>query len=452
MNAAKPNVTPKTSTKPTMKRIAIIGSGISGLSAAYYLHQHYDVSVYEQADYLGGHTDTHTVEIEGKRVNVDSGFIIFCPEYYPHFSAMLDELGVASQPTDMSFSAFNQNTDTVYNATNLNKLFCDRKNLFKPKFWRMLWDIARFYRKAPIDVAKHYDATQTIGEYLNDNNYSSNFEHDHLLPMISALWSATPARVKAFPIKHLVDFFQAHGLMKILGRPQWRVVKGGSFNYVKALRKQLNVNWLVGIGAQQIVRDNGRVEIIDSLGQKTQFDAVIMACHADTGLRLLGRNASAQETAILGAMPFEKNQVIVHTDESVMHKNKLSWASWNTEVPNENNPNSLNCCTANYWMNSLQNLDIKTNVFTSLNSSHKIQENTILARRQYSHPVFTPDSVAAQKRLHEINGKQNTFFVGAYWGWGFHEDGARTAYHTCRVLIEQLTRTESESTEHNHTS
>ena len=419
------------------KRVAIVGAGISGLSSAYHLHNDFDVTVYEKQPHLGGHTDTHCFELEGKKVRIDSGFIIFCAEYYPHFCAMLDDLGVEAKPTDMSFSAFNQDTNIVYNATNLNKLFCDRKNILKPRFWRMLSDIVRFYHRAPKDIANLKDHNLSVGEYLKALNFGPGFENDHLLPMISALWSATPQRVKLFPIKHLVEFFQAHGLMKIIGRPQWVVVKNGSASYVEALHDQLQVDWRIGANISRIKRHDNRVEIVDDSGDTQEFDAIVLACHADTSLSLLA-DASRAERDILGAIPFEDNEVLVHTDESVMHSNKLSWASWNTYVPRAEDSNSLNCCTANYWMNSLQGLDLQTNVFTSLNSSQKIAENKILAKRNYSHPVFTAESVAAQKRLYEINGERNTFHAGAFWGWGFHEDGARTAYQTSVLLNRQL--------------
>lgn len=417
--------------------MAIIGSGIAGLSSAYLLDKHMDVTVYEKEMRVGGHTDTHTFELEGNGVRIDSGFIIFCPEYYPHFSAMLNALGVASKPTNMSFSAFNRKTGTVYNATTLNKLFCDRKNILKPSFWRMLLDILRFYQQAPKHVAAMVDDSQTVKEYLDQHKYGTGFVDDHLLPMISALWSATPERVKLFPIKHLVDFFQAHGLMKIIGRPQWLVVKNGSASYVEALQARLNCRWRLGVGVRSVVRGEQSISVTDNDGDTEQFDAVIMACHADTSLTMLS-DASEAEKQILGAMPFERNHVVVHTDESIMHANRRSWASWNTEVPHDQDLNSLGCCTANYWMNSLQGLNIETNVFTTLNGSQKLDPEKILAERHYAHPVFTPQSVAAQKRLSEINGKQNTYFAGAYWGWGFHEDGARSAHQSCRSLLEKF--------------
>jgi predicted NAD/FAD-binding protein len=429
------------------KRIAIIGAGISGLSTAYHLHKEYEVTVFEKNNYFGGHTDTHPLNIDSKQVNIDSGFIIFCREYYPNFCRMLDQLGVQSQATDMSFSVHNRQTHLIYNATNPNKLFCQRRNLLNFGFYRMIFDILRFYNTAS-QVLKTNDTKTTVAEYLKQHNYSKEFITDHLLPMISALWSATPERVEQFPILHLVDFFSRHGLMKIINRPQWQVVKNGSNSYVKALREQIDVTWRSNALVTEVIRgktikvrsQNGNEN--ESQGgnrgrNEDQFDAAVLAVHANSALKILTQ-PSIDETEILGAIPFERNHVIVHTDESIMHQNKRSWASWNTEVPNDLNQNNQGICTANYWMNSLQGLDLETNVFTSLNSQNKIAEDHVLAERIYHHPVFTAQSVAAQKRKPEIDGKNSTYFTGAYWGWGFHEDGARSAAEICELIREQI--------------
>ncbi|GAA6137625.1 FAD-dependent oxidoreductase [Arenicella sp. 4NH20-0111] len=417
----------------TTRRVAIIGAGVSGLSSAYHLHEDHDVTVFEKADYVGGHTDTHHFEIDGNEVRVDSGFIIFCPQYYPHFSTMLENLGVESQPTDMSFSARNDDTGLLYNSTNPNKLFCDRRNLFRPRFWRMIYDILRFYRQSTEVLEDNYSRSESVSEYLNANNYSRSFKHDHLLPMISALWSTNTTQVEKFPIRHLVDFFSRHGLMKIIGRPQWKVIKNGSSSYVEALLSHLKCNFLIGDAVTRVERTDNDVKIHTDSGGMYEFDAVILATHADVSLALLD-NPTEAEADILGSILFERNHVVVHTDESIMSTNRQSWASWNTEVPTVGNENSLNCCTANYWMNSLQRLPISTNVFTTLNGYKKISRASILTERHYSHPIFTAKSVSAQSRLPEINGGQNTYYVGAYWGWGFHEDGAKSAFESCKRL------------------
>jgi len=418
-----------------MKKLAIIGSGISGLSTAYHLHKDYQITLFEKEDYFGGHTDTHSLIVDNKQVRIDSGFIIFCREYYPLFSAMLDELNIESQPTDMSFSAHNQVTGTVYNATSLNKLFCQRINLIKPRFLRMLFDIARFYHCSPT-VLSGDDDHMTVSDYLKANRYGAGFTEDHLFPMISALWSATPEKVEQFPIRHLVEFFKNHGLIKLINRPQWRVLKNGSASYVDALRNHLACNWHRNSPVDLVQRFKEHV-VVKAAGKEHHFDAVVFATHADQTLALLDQ-ASEDETDVLGAMQFEDNHVVVHTDEAIMHPNKKSWASWNTQVPHQNDTRSLQCCTANYWMNSLQNLTLKTNVFATLNTNHRIDPQKTLTERHYSHPVFTAKSVAAQQRKQRIDGKNRSYFVGAYWGWGFHEDGARSALEVSQLVKEQV--------------
>ncbi|GHA15340.1 dehydrogenase [Arenicella chitinivorans] len=420
-----------------MKKVAIIGAGISGLATAYQLHQECAVTIYEKQDFPGGHTDTHELDIDGRTLRIDSGFIIFCPQYYPHFYAMLQDLGVAYQATDMSFSAHNQQTGLVYNATSLNKLFCQRRNLLSPRFYRMLIDLLRFYARSA-DVLESDDDSLTVADYLTQQGYGDAFWHDHLLPMMSALWSSPPERVAQFPIRHLVDFFKAHGLLKVVGRPQWMVVKNGSKSYVEALQKRLKVDWRLGCTIHSVTRNNAGVQIHSDTGVgPEEFDVVVFATHSDQALTLLA-DPSQTETDVLGAIPFEHNHVVVHTDETLLHPNRQSWASWNTEVPSNVEPSSQFKCTANYWMNALQSLPGPTNVFTTLNSNHRIRADKILVERHYTHPVFTAASVAAQKRKAEIDGHQHTYYVGAYWGWGFHEDGARTAYQVSEKIKERL--------------
>ena len=419
----------------TKKSIAIIGSGISGLSAAYQLDADFEVTVFEKSLKLGGHTDTHTFDIEQTEWRVDSGFIIFCPQYYPNFSAMLEALKVEKQPTNMSFSAHNPRNDLVYNASSLNALFCQRRNLFRSRFWRMLFDIVRFYHTAA-NVLKSTDCHLSVADYLKQHRYGPGFIEDHLMPMISALWSATPQRVNEFPIRHLVDFFMRHGLMKLIKRPQWYVVKNGSASYVEALQDKLSCTWKLNTKVNTVFRKDDQVSVIVD-DQTFSFDAVVIATHADQALKLLG-DASEDEQRILGAIPFERNGVIVHTDASLMPKNKLAWASWNTEVPDNFDDSSKNVCTANYWMNLLQGINTQTPIFTSLNSLHKIDQQKVLAKRIYHHPVFTAESVAAQADKSKLDGQRKTYFVGAYWGWGFHEDGARSAAQVCQQLRADL--------------
>lgn len=421
--------------KDSRPSVAIIGSGISGLSCAYHLHNDFEVTIFEKANKPGGHTDTHKLTIDNTELNIDSGFIVYCREHYPNFSNMIEDLGVKSQTTNMSLSVHNQKTGLIYNGTSLNSLFCQRKNLVNPRFYRMLLDLIRFYRHST-EVLDNKDDSISVSEYLLQNRYSKEFSSDHLYPMISALWSATPERVKLFPIRHLVDFLSKHGMMNLFSRPEWRVINNGSSRYIEAIVGSINCDWQLNTTVQTVERNDNGAQVHTNTRPPQHFDLVIFASHADQTLRLLSR-PTKDESNVLGNIEFETNHVAVHTDESIMHPNKLSWASWNAEVPSKYNPLTLECCTANYWMNSLQNLNCQTNIFTSLNSHQRINANKILVERHYSHPVFTKESVAAQKQKHLIDGQHNSYFVGAYWGWGFHEDGARSAAEVCQLIKNQ---------------
>ncbi len=414
-------------------KIAIIGSGISGVSAAYHLDkQGHQTTIFEKANYFGGHTDTHRLNINNEQVNIDSGFIVFAKEYYPHFTSMLDELGIQSKPTQMSFSASNPISGLVYNATNLNTLFCQRRNLLRPTFYRMILDIIRFYQSGN-SILNHIEPSVTSAEYFTQKRYSKTFQEDHIFPMIGALWSTPPSLVKHYPIRFLVEYMQAHGMMNLWQRPEWQVLNNGSFEYINILKQRLkHCTWKLNCGVTNVIREEDRVLIQSASAEPEYFDAVIMACHADQA-KLLLQKPSKQEREILGAIGFEANEITIHTDESIMPQNTLAWASWNTRV----STNSKEACSATYWMNELQGLNIDTNVFVSLNENRQVDPEKVLKKRYYHHPSYTHKSVAARKKLPNINGENRTAFAGAYWGWAFHEDGARSGYDAANLLMEK---------------
>jgi predicted NAD/FAD-binding protein len=401
-------------------KIAIVGGGISGLYAAHYLSKQHHVTLYEAHNTLGGHTDTHSITIKERNYKIDTGFIVFNEHNYHYFCRFLNDLGVASQPSIMTFSVADALSGIEYNATTLDKLFCQRRNLFRPQFYRMVRDILRFYREAPA-LLNSSDDELTLGDYLDQQHYSQTFIDDHILPMASALWSGPPQIVRNFPARYFVAFMANHQMLKTDNRPQWRTVCGGSSTYVQAFKQSFNGELRLDCPVQAIIRDNNGITI-ETKGDQKYYDKLILACHSDQALGLL-QNASDQETEILGAMSFQENDVVLHTDASLMPKHPKAWASWNALKLNEPQTH----CTVTYYMNMLQNLEAPEPLLVTLNCTDRIDSEKILKRRSYHHPVYTPASLVAQKRRTEINGVNNTWYAGAYWGWGFHEDGAKSA-------------------------
>jgi uncharacterized protein len=401
-------------------RIAVIGSGISGLASSWLLSREHDVTLYEGNDYLGGHTHTHEIELAGRNLAVDTGFIVFNPDNYPLLSKLFAELGVESQPTTMSFAVRNERSGLEYNASGFDGLFCQRRNLVSPRFLRMLRDIARFYRAAPALLDGSGEGP-TLGDYLEQGGYSAGFRDDHIVPMASALWSAPSAQVVQFPVRHLLRFMANHRMLQASGRPQWRVVKGGSQRYVRALRARWRVRERAGCAATAVHREPGGVRI-DSAAGNEHFDQAVLACHSDHALSLL-KDARERERDILGAITWQANDTVLHTDASLLPRRRKAWAAWNALVPAA--PSSQ--CTVSYCMNLLQSLDAPEPIVVSLNATARISPERILRRMRYEHPVYTHAAVRAQSRKHEIQGVDRTWFAGAYWGWGFHEDGMRSA-------------------------
>ncbi|HEX7748321.1 MAG TPA: FAD-dependent oxidoreductase [Bordetella sp.] len=408
-------------------RIAVIGSGISGVASAYWLSHGHQVTLYEADGRLGGHTHTHQVEQDGRRYAVDTGFIVFNPENYPLFTQLLDELGVPSQPTSMSFSVQNAASGLEYAATNLDTLFCQRRNLLSPRFLGMLKDLRRFYRESP-DLLRQPGPGPSLGDYLAGHRYGEAFREDHLLPMAAALWSSPARHIMNFPARYLVQFMANHQMLQVTGRPPWRVVQGGSSTYIGALRRRWSVREMPSRPVLSLRRQRDHVLVTTAEGTDT-YDQVVLACHSNQALRLLA-DASPAEREILGAIPYQANDVVLHTDASVLPRNRKAWAAWNAHVP----AHPAGHCTVSYCMNILQGIESRRPFIVTLNRGDDIDPGAVLARMDYEHPVYTAASVAAQARKHEISGQRRTWYAGAYWGWGFHEDGMRSALDVARAL------------------
>ena len=408
-------------------RVAVVGSGISGLSAAWLLSRQHEVVLFEAEARLGGHTHTHDVEQAGRHYRVDSGFIVHNAHNYPLLNRMFDELGVTSKDTTMSFAAQVEATGLEYNATRLDTLFCQRRNLLSPSFIGMVRDILRFYREAGALLADPGPGP-SLGDYLEANRYSALFRDAHLLPMASALWSSPSATILDFPAKYLVRFMDHHRMLQVEERPQWRVVEGGSSSYVDALKASWPVEVRLACPVQRITREDDGVRVRHVAGED-RFDAIVIATHADQALALLG-DADATEREVLGAIPFQRNDVVLHTDRRMLPTRRKAWAAWNAFVPAD--PAAE--CSVSYCMNLLQGFDSPEPFVVTLNRTADIDPATIIARMAYQHPVYTHASVAAQARRSEVNGRRHTWFAGAWWGFGFHEDGMRSGAEAAAAL------------------
>jgi len=410
-------------------RIAIVGSGISGIGAAWLLARRHEVTVFEANDYAGGHTHTHDIQLGDKNFRVDSGFIVCNPQHYPNFMRLLGELGVGTRDTTMSFALRNERSGLEYNATRLGTLFCQRRNLVSPRFWGMVRDILRFYREAPALLCG--DAVgPTLGDYLEQQRYTAAFRDDHLLPMASALWSSPSRQILQFPARYLVQFMANHCMLQTSNRPSWQVVEGGSKSYVEAWQQRCQAQLRLSTAVREVTRHTDGVQVLTDTGVET-FDQIVLACHSDQALRLLN-DASERERDILGAIRFQENDTVLHTDVNLLPRNRKAWAAWNALVLDDED----NLCTVTYDMNQLQGIQAAENFCVTLNCSERIDPARILKRMRYQHPIYSPASVAAQVRRPEINGHNRTWYAGAYWGWGFHEDGMRSAVEVAAGLGE----------------
>lgn len=409
-------------------RIAIVGTGIAGLVAAYRLHREHALTVFEANDYVGGHTHTIPVERFGRTYAVDTGFIVFNERTYPRFIALLDELGVASQPTTMSFSVRCEQSGLEYNGANLNALFAQRRNLVRPGFHRMVRDILRFYREAPAFLLAG-DHSLTLGDYLARGGYSREFIDWHLLPLGGAVWSTEPSRMREFPAHYLLEFFNRHGFLQVNNRPGWRVVRGGSQRYVTPLIRGFRDRIRLRCPVRSITRTAAGVSIVSADGTAEWFDAVVIAAHSDQALAML-TDPSRAEREILAALRYQQNEAVLHTDARLLPRSRRAWAAWNYHLPQT----VSDVVTVTYNMNLLQGLQSPEPFCVTLNRSADIDPAAVIARMVYAHPCYDRAAVAAQLRRAEINGVNRTYFCGAYWGFGFHEDGVRSGLEAVAEL------------------
>lgn len=407
------------------KRIAIIGSGISGQTCGYLLSQQHNVTLFEANNTLGGHTATIDIEIDGKSLAVDTGFIVFNDRTYPNFIKMMDQIGIKSKPTEMSFSVKNASTGLEYNGHSINTLFAQRRNLVNPKFYYFIYEILRFNKLSKKAQAANDNELGTLGEFLDKHGFSEFFATHYVLAMTAAIWSASINSCRDFPLRFFLNFLTNHGLLDIANRPQWYVIEGGSRSYIPHLTKNIQ-DIRLATPVQWVTRHSSHVEVTTEEGTQV-FDEVIFACHSDQALALLN-DPSEQEQQVLGDMKYRANEVVLHTDKSLLPKRKKAYASWNYCIgsPTDEMP------TLTYDMNILQGLVTKEELCVTLNQTQLIDSKHILREFNYSHPVFTLESIAAQKQRDSICGHRLTHFCGAYWYNGFHEDGVRSALDVCK--------------------
>ncbi|MEZ5729249.1 MAG: FAD-dependent oxidoreductase [Burkholderiaceae bacterium] len=412
-------------------RIAVVGTGIAGNTVAHRLHAAgHDISVFEAGSHVGGHTHTHAIVHEGEEHAIDTGFIVFNDRTYPNFMALLDELDVLSKPSTMSFSVRNDARALEYNGSTLGGLFVQRRNLLRPGFHWMLREILRFHREAP-RLLERDSAETPLGEFLAANGFGGRFVDDYLVPMGASIWSTDPARMLGFPARFFVRFLFNHGMLTVDDRPQWRVIRGGSACYVE----RLSARWRDRIRLQTPVMRVQRLPdgvLVTAQGHPTErFDHVFMACHADQALALLV-DPSPEERSILGAIPFQPNEAVLHTDTSLLPRRRRAWAAWNYHVMSP----ASRAVALTYNMNILQGLQSAHTFCVTLNATERIDPRRILRTISYSHPLFTPEGVAAQARHAEISGVRRTHYCGAYWRYGFHEDGVVSALNALERFEE----------------
>jgi predicted NAD/FAD-binding protein len=415
-----------------VKRIAIIGTGIAGLGCAHFLHHQYDLTVYEKGDYAGGHTNTVPVSEGMRTVMVDTGFMVFNHVTYPNLTRLFRELNVATKPAPMSFSVQHLPTGLEFCGSSLNHLFAQRKNLIRPRFWKMILQINRFNKEAIETLNTRKFDEMTLGDYVLAKNYGDDFLNFYLAPMSSAVWSTPPELMLQFPAVTLLRFFHNHGFLGLHTQHPWFTVTNGARSYVEKLTAPFRGKIQLLRDAKKVLRQNGRVTVTDVAGNAETFDHAICACHADQALEMLS-DADEEERSLLGEFKYQPNSALLHTDTSVMPKNKLCWASWNYRI--DRVPEGKISPSTVYWMNSLQGVSERQNYFVSINGENSVNPDSILKRIHYEHPVFSLGAMKAQKRLKNLNERMsNVFFCGSYFRYGFHEDAFTSALDLCRLL------------------
>lgn len=400
--------------------IAVVGSGIAGLAAAWLLGRRHAVTLIEMDSRPGGHSNTRDIVVDGRGVTVDTGFIVYNERTYPNLCALFERFGVATDPTDMTFSVSLGGGRLEYSGGTLSGLLAQPVNLMKPRFWTMLRDLERFYRTAPLRLAQPGSERMTLGELLDSDGYGRAFRDDHLLPMAAAIWSAPQSAMLSYPAKAFVRFFENHGLLKLAGRPLWRTVTGGSRRYVERLLSEFGGDVLLGAKVTRLRRAQGKVAVSIAGGPDKVYDHVVLATHADQALRLLA-DADAAELATLGAFSYSRNRTVLHSDPTLMPKRRRAWSSWNY-LSTKEAPEAPRLCVT-YWMNRLQRLGTDAPVFVTLNPTIEPRQGLVHHEEIYEHPLYDLETLDAQQRLWSLQGRRNTWFCGAYFGAGFHEDG-----------------------------
>ncbi|KJC35579.1 NADH-ubiquinone oxidoreductase subunit 6 [Bradyrhizobium sp. LTSP885] len=410
--------------------IAVIGTGISGLSAAWLLSQRHDVTVYEKSDRIGGHSNTVTASINGKKIAVDTGFIVFNRKTYPNLTALFQHLRVPTQPSEMSLSVSLNEGELEYSGTGLRGLLAQPKNLLRPRFWSMLRDLVRFYDHATRDATLLGNETISLGDYLKQGGYGAAFRDDHLLPMASAIWSAPPDEILAFPAATFIRFHHNHGLLQLTSRPPWETVTGGSQVYVQQLIRSFADRIRLECGVVSVRRTANRVAVTDISGETRSYDHVVLATHANQALAVIDA-PTRDEIELLGAFRYSRNLAVLHSDPSFMPRRRAAWSSWNYVGWREQSDAPAG---VTYWMNRLQGIEGRLPLFVTLNPARPPHADTLHDTELYEHPVFDAAAISAQRRLWSLQGKGNVWFCGAHFGAGFHEDGLQSGL----AVAEQL--------------